>query len=117
MSPTQEFIRAWHAWRHSNAPSENFRVRRANAPTYGVELDLDHLNSRLYSLGSAVIEGKGWGYSKFADEALADLDRIGLELEGCHVPEGEKEAFRSYVSVARSLLKEMKNPFSANGAV
>ncbi len=117
MPPTQTFIRAWRAWLHSDAPSENFRLRRANAPTYGVELDLDHLHSRLYSLGSAVIEGKSWDYAKFAAEELADLDRIVLELEGCDVPEGEKESFKSYVSIAWSLLREIKNPFSSNGAV
>jgi hypothetical protein len=84
---------------------------------YGVGLDLDHLHSRLCSLGSAVIEGKRWDYAKFAVEGLADLDRIALELEGCDLPEGEKEAFRNYISVARSLLVEMKNPFSAHGTV
>ena len=117
MSPTQTFIRAWRAWSHSHLPSENSRLGRAAAPTYGVELDLDHVHSRLYSLGSAAIEGKGWDYEKLAAEGLADLGRIGVELEACSVAEGEKESFRSYISAARSLLEEMKNPFSANGAV
>ena len=117
MSPTQTFIRAWRAWQHSDVPCENFRLRRSNAPTYGIEHDLDHLGSRLYSLGSAIIEGKSWDYAKFASEELDALERISSELESCDIPKGEKERFKGYISVVRSLLEEMNNPFSARGAV
>jgi hypothetical protein len=117
MPPTSAFIRAWRAWLHSAVPSENFRLSRAHAPTYGVELGLDHLHSRLHSLGGAVIEGERLDYEKLAAEEFADLDRVELELEGCNVPEGEKERFRSYITAAWSLLSEMKNPFSTSGAV
>ena len=117
MSPTQTFIRAWRTWLQSQVPSENFQRGRTNAPTYNIELELDHLHSRLHSLGSAFIEGKSWDYAKLASDELADLDRIVLDLEGCSVPEGEKDFFRNYVSLARSLLAEMMTAFSVNGAV
>ena len=117
MSPTQTFIRAWRTWLHSEVPSENFHRGRANTPTYNFGLELDHLHSRLHSLGSAFIEGKSWDYAKLATDELADLDRIGLDLEGCPVPEGEKDFFRNYISLARSLLTEMTTAFSVNGAV
>jgi len=117
MYPTQTFIRAWRTWLHSAVPSENFHRGRANAPTYRVELDLDHLHSRLYSLGSAVIAGKSWDYAKLVAEELADLDRIGSDLEACTVPEEEKDVFRSYVLLARSVLAEMTTPFFVNDAV
>jgi hypothetical protein len=117
MTPTRAFIRAWYNWRHSHLPTKNFHARRDNALTYGVELDLDHLHTRLYSLGTALIEGKTWDYAKFAAEELIVLNKIRLDLEDRDMPAKEMEPFRRYISVAHNLIMEMKDPFSANSAV
>lgn len=105
--PTKEFIRAWYEWQHTPEPVSNFRRRRAGAPTYQIECDLDHLASSIYSLGSGVIGRASWDPGELASEQIRELERIGSELDGCAISDTEKGRFTNYLSVTRALLQEL----------
>jgi hypothetical protein len=105
---SKALVRAWYVWQHSPEPVSSFRHRRIDAPTYGIEHDLDHLASNVYSLGSAAIGRETCDYHQRASEELAEIDRISAELDSCAIPETEKSKLAEYISVTRSLLQELK---------
>jgi hypothetical protein len=64
MATSSDFVRAWQEGLRVETPIENSRQRRFEAPTYKVEVALDHLDSSLYSLGLAVIDGRDLDFAK-----------------------------------------------------
>ena len=117
MPVSKEFIRAWRAWLHAPFPYSNKYVQRQSVPTEKVEHDLDHMDTYLYGMGLDVIGGRVSEYAEIAARDLAELDRLGAELEGCDVAEGEKEIFRTHIKVMRTLLEEIKNLGSEKAAI
>jgi hypothetical protein len=114
---SRDFIRAWYAWRHAPSPYSDAYLLRKEVASGRVEHDLDHMESYLYSLGLAAIEGKNYEYAEVAARDLAELDRISEELEGCDVTEGEKELFRSHIRVVRAVLEEIRKLGSGISAI
>jgi hypothetical protein len=117
MAMTKSFITAWHAWLHADEPITNSRQRRFNAPTYEIEVALDHVASYVYGLGLDAIEGKNLDYAKLAVEELLELDKVVAELEKCEVGEKEKEEFMRYIVLTGSLLEEIARLFVSQNAV
>ncbi|MDQ3649273.1 MAG: hypothetical protein M3458_03125 [Acidobacteriota bacterium] len=117
MRVSKEFTRAWHAWLHAPSPYSSAYLLRKEITTGKVEHDLDHLESYLYSIGLAAIEGREYEYAEIAARDLAELSKINAELEGYDVVEGEKELFRSHIRVVRVLLEELGKLGSGNGAI
>jgi hypothetical protein len=117
MVVTKSFIRAWYDWQHAETPYTNSRERRFNAPTYQVELALDHLASHIYITGLYAIEGKKLNYAATGSEGLSELDRVAAEMAESVISEIEEEEFEKYISVTRKLLKEMKSLVVPQGAV
>ena len=108
MPPSKAFIRARYDWIRLSVPAQNFYLKCAQAPTYGVELNLDHLRSHVHSLSGSILEGKEQDFFKLASDALEELNDVSLELEGCDVSEEEKEELRKYIAATQSLLEEIK---------
>ena len=116
MTVTKNFIRVWHLWRHADAPLANAFRRRTDAPTYSIELVLEHLASYLYSCGMDALAGKDLNYQRIASQELNDLEAASRVLERCEIAEEEKEKYREYIGLTRSLLEEIGKLPSANGA-
>jgi len=89
-------------------PTQNFRLNRSEASTYNIELALDHSSISVHSLGSGVIDGKGYDFVKLASNELEELNKIRLEVEACEVGEAESKKLRNYIEATRSLLEEIK---------
>lgn len=103
------FSRSWYEWIRLVVPTKNFRLNRRNAPTYGLELDLDHLRSNVYSLGSGVISESKADFARLAANELIELNQILLQVEDCDIDEEEKDKFRKYISATQLLLLEIQN--------
>ena len=101
------FPRAGRDWIRADAPIAHSRTRRFSAPTYGVEVELDHLVSSLHSLGSDAISGKTLRWRDLASEALMTLDRLERELARCHIPDSERRQFEVYFRVTRIMVETL----------
>lgn len=108
MATSGDFVRAWREWLRVETPIENSRHRRFDAPTYEVEVALDHLDSYLYSLGLAVIDGRDLELAKLTSEELSELDRLGCELESLVLTTREKRRFVESIAADRALLLEIR---------
>ena len=108
MGMTKSFITAWRAWHLADEPIANSRQRRFNAPTYEIEVALDHVASYVYGLGLYAIEGKNLDYGKLALEELLELDKVVVELERCEAADREKEELMQYI-VLTGLIYEHGN--------
>jgi hypothetical protein len=107
MPVSSAFIRAWRDWLRTGTPITNSRHRRFKAATYDVELALDHLDSRLYMIGLALLEGKAWDFAKLASEELSELDRVSCDLEALALNKDEYKDFDNSISASRALLMEV----------
>ena len=117
MRVSNEFIRAWRAWRHSSSPYSNAYFLNKDVATGRVEHDLDHMESYLYGIGLDAIEGKSYEYGEIVIRELSDLERISSELEDCDVAESEKEIFRKHIGIIRAVWLEVQKLGSGNGAI
>ena len=105
--PSADFLRAWRAWLQTEPPTDNFRHARHQTLSYGIELDLDHLSSSLYTLGVAFIGRESFNFPKLASEELTSLDEIASRVRSDYVSEPERARAESYVALCRTLLNEM----------
>lgn len=80
------FVNTWRRWQHSQLPTLNFRQNRTKAPTYGIELRLDHLASDLHSIGLQLLGGKNLRYNKIAAETQEELNAIVAEINALRDP-------------------------------
>ena len=108
MATSSDFVRAWRERLRVETPIENSRHRRFVAPTYEIEVALDHLDSYLYSLGLAVIDGSDLAFAKLTSEELSQLDRLSCELESVAVTTREKKRFGESIAAGRTLLLEIR---------
>ncbi len=105
----KSLIQAWAAWQQADAPIANSRLRRHMATTYEIEVQLDHLNSYLYTMGLNIIGGNSsLNYAKQIDQELVELNAIKMAIEKCEIPVNEKLAFTDYVAVTEKLYQEIK---------
>ena len=79
-------------------------MRRFAAPTYAVELGLDHLTSDVHLLGESAIAGNRWSWAQLASDELANLGQIERDLAQCPVSEAERKRFQEYIDLTRHLL-------------
>jgi hypothetical protein len=107
MATSSDFVRAWQEWLRVETPIENSRQRRFEAPTYKVEVALDHLDSSLYSLGLAVIDGRDLDFAERTEEELSELDRFSHQVETLVLNTREKKRFCASIAADRTLLMEI----------
>jgi hypothetical protein len=107
MSVQGAFVQAWRDWLRVAPPIKNSRQRRFNAPTYQVEVVLDHLESRLYEMGMAILGGKDLDFARFEWEELCELDRVSRELESLALTQEGIRSFYEYISASRALLEQI----------
>ena len=100
--------RAWFHWQRTPLPVEAARLRRTQDPLHGVEQDLDHLRSYIYSLGMALFEGgQRWDYSGHAGDELEALHRVSVELDELPLPDQAKAPYRVFIAASTTLLREV----------
>lgn len=109
-----DFVRAWRNWLCIETPIKNSKQHRFAAPAYQVEVVLDHLDSHLYTLGLALLEGKNWDFEKHASEELVELDRLTRELDSLELTPTERKCFDESIAADRALLIEIKQNRSQN---
>jgi membrane carboxypeptidase/penicillin-binding protein len=90
---------------------------RKPVSTGKVEHDLSHMESHLYTIGLAAIEGKDYEYAEIANRELSDLERIGSELESCNIADSDKEIFQQHIGVIRAVWLEMQKLGSSSGTI
>ena len=117
MPVSKEFIRAWRAWRHAPSPYSTEYVQRQSVASGIVEHDLDHMESYLYGIGLAALEGKTCDYAEIAGRELSDLERISSQLESCGVAGDEKEIFQQHISRVRAVWLEIENLGCGDGTI
>jgi orotidine-5'-phosphate decarboxylase len=113
MNERSAFVRAWHAWRHTPLPVDEFRGGRAGAPAYDVQLVLDHLAGSIYSSGAAAMEGRAWDFGAICErhrESLREADGL-LET----LPADAREPYRAWIDHSRALLDALAAWQDANG--
>jgi hypothetical protein len=108
---------AYAAWRGADRPFENFRGGSSAAPTYGVELDLDHQASYLIGMHDMFIAGSPhWDFLARADEELTDLHEFMARLNAVGSSE-HVDRLRIYIGLTdqllRTFLSTLKNQTSA----
>jgi len=82
----------------------------AQAPTYPIELALDHIASHLLAVGNdAAGSSTKIDWPKIVPENLADLDAVQTSLDSLAITEGQKAPFRSYISECRALWEQMRS--------
>jgi len=114
MEASKSFARAWYTWVHTPCPTDNFRRGSRNSPTYSVECDLDHVASRVHSLGHGVIENRKWDYPKLASQEIDELDRIMSAVERQVIPDEEKGELIRYILATRELLELIGSPSTSD---
>ncbi len=107
MRLSRDFIRAWYAWLRTPLPTSNFRLGKSEAPSYGIELQLAHLQSDVYSLGESAIAGRDHNYASLCAEYLSEIEAIRLELRDCELPDGRKEELAGFAHATHELLAHL----------
>jgi hypothetical protein len=100
----REFIRAWYDWQRVAVPVEAFRQGHSGAPTYQLELDLDHLRSSVYSIGTEFVAGTQWSWTALAGKLLRNLDSAELEANRLELTHQNAEPYRVFTRATRRLL-------------
>ena len=103
----REFVRAWHAWRHTPLPVESFRRDRSGEPSFTVEFALHHLRGHVHGLASAFAEGRRRDYAELVANHLERLHEAEADLENGPVPEAGRAPYREYVAATRLLLHRL----------
>lgn len=98
---------AWRNWIRADAPIANARERRHTAPTYAVEVELDHAISQIDALGTAAIAGRSLCWRELVNEELANLDRIRTTLTQCSISESSRVRFEEFILLTRRVLNEL----------
>jgi hypothetical protein len=104
MSEQAEFVRIWRAWRRTAAPTQNFRLGHSHAPTYVIELELDHLVSSVNATVDAFMEGKSWDLGVRAADDLEALHTIEADLQRCLASGPERHSLEIFVMSTRRVL-------------
>ena len=104
MGEQAEFIRAWRAWNRTDPPTENFRLGRSRAATYGVELDLDHLVTSIYATIQGFFDRRPWDHRRRLGDYLEELHRMEAELASLTEAEAQAHRIRDFILATRSVL-------------
>jgi hypothetical protein len=102
MSERSAFVRAWHAWRHTPLPVDDFLARRGSAPAHDVQLVLDHLASSVYASGMGAMEGRVWDFGAICNRHRESLQEADALLEA--LPAAAREPYRTWMDQSRALL-------------
>lgn len=104
MSEQTEFMHAWRAWQRSDLPTENFRLGRSKAATYGVELDLDHLVTSVHATVQGYFDLRTWDHTRRLGDYLEELHRLEAELASLPETEAQCDRIRAFIQATRSVL-------------
>jgi hypothetical protein len=110
-----EFSMAYQHWQWLVPPIGD--LRNTNAPTYQIELDLDHEVSSLASVGKRALEGDTQpDWQKIVPGYLADLSAIERSVAVAAIPDERKRMYEDYISECRAVwLKIGLLPVPADG--
>lgn len=101
-----QFSSVFERWKALPRPIGNLKDNQA--PTYPVELDLDHVVRYLLGLGNeAVEEDTRIDWPRVVPEYLADLEAIEKNVDALPISEEQKEKYQGYVSECRAVLEKM----------
>ena len=102
-----DFLRAWRVWIRSDRPIENSRLRRGEAPSYALEVELDHLLSGVHTIGGYALSGRHVNFRELVLPELQQLDALELELADCPLSQLERNRFEACFRVTRSVLQAL----------
>jgi hypothetical protein len=111
----REFSEAFQHWQWLLPPIGD--LRNPNAPTYPIELDLDHELSSLASVGKRALEGDTKpDWPKIVPGYLAHLHAIERNVAAAAIPDERKRKYENYISECRSVWQKISRlPVPADG--
>lgn len=104
MSEQGDFIKAWRTWRRMPLPTRNARLGRCNAPTYAIELELDHLVSYVHATVDAFMGGKTRDHRVHVGDYLETLHTIETDLADSPADESWRVQIQEFIDSARIVL-------------
>jgi hypothetical protein len=108
VSKSDSFMRAWRDWWRLQTPVDNFRRGRRDAPTYGLECDLDHIASSVATLGSAYMSRKDWDFVKRGIQELQELAAVHSEAQALGTLQPEhRSALMEYLQATEGVLRAL----------
>lgn len=107
MAVHREFIKAWRGWQRSPSILFNLKSYANDQVIQSMVLDLNHMNSSIYALGIAAIEGKVDYIPKRAEEELNDLNTLKEVLNDVGISADDKVQFEKILGSMQNLLIEM----------
>ena len=98
------FLQLREEWLRAR-PFPHFLAGESQAPTYGVELDLDHARSYLAGMFEEFAAGNPhFRFAERIEEDREELRRLAAELADCHAPEDAAAPLRGYIATTNRLL-------------
>jgi hypothetical protein len=104
----KSFILTWRAWRNAPSPYSNSYKNRHPAPSYNVELVLNHIESYLYGIGDRVIAGNTSNATGIAAQELVRLDQLETELDRLDLNFAHKQQLKTKMMLVRSVWEEIR---------
>jgi len=114
MTLPKQFIAARRKWLRLPPPVQNARQNRTSAPTYDIELALDHLVSSIHGHVADRMTSGGWDTERFATSSLAELARLE---EAAHSLGAEGDPLSEYIGATRTLLEQLQAVPAAHAEV
>jgi hypothetical protein len=113
MTLPQRIREIQRTWEDSPRPFENFRARRGDALTYGIECDLDHQADYILSLLRA-LEAKSphWDFAMRATNELRELHELRERLEALELPQQVAAPLLRYTDTTDQLLRAIVDEVS-----
>lgn len=100
------FARLWYEWLRIPRPFEHYRQGNRRHQLYGIEVDLDHVDTYVRGWFDMLGEGAAIQASVLRNdiELLAKIEQM---LEAKPVTEEEKSRYKQYIDATKNLLESM----------
>jgi hypothetical protein len=106
-SEFDQFAESLNRWRTLGRPIGN--LDDAQAQTYEIDMELDHVVSYLSSLGDRALRGDTQiDWASTVPSYLADLDKIETGLGATRISEIEKQRYQDYLTECRLVWERMR---------
>ena len=99
------FLRKWYAWQKQTPPFEAYFAGEKRAPTYALELELDHIRSGVRSLVADFTSDKTFDF-----DARIAAEQVSLDAVAVRLSESNDDVTRlvAWVAGTRDLLAEFR---------
>jgi hypothetical protein len=107
VSPDISLSRQIHSWRRLAPPVDRFRSGQRGAPTFELELMIDHIKTGVDSLLDGWLAGHAWDYTFLANSEIEAINQAAVVLHSAPLSTSEGEHYRRYLDVTASLVERI----------